>query len=140
MKTVSALTWGLYNNYGGRKKPGYLSVIVDVEHEIIYPVPLDVEHIEFISKNILNVSKEDVTANPLLAEKLIPSIIEIDDISREVRGVLTGISGVEIGFGVRHSMKDLEKAHAMVLDFIANGEIRMADNFNAKISPKYSKK
>ena len=140
MKTASSLTWGLYNAYGGRKKPGYLAVVVNLKENVIYPIPTNEEHADFISKRILGTSKNELSMHPEWAEKIIPSIIEIDDISGKVKGVLTGVSGVEIGYRVRHDKEDIEKAHAKVIEFLKNGEIPFAEGFRAIIQYKYARK
>lgn len=134
------LTWKLYDKFGGRKKEGYLSLIVDVKTGIIYPVPLELEHIKF-ALTLLGKKKEDIEKNPGLASHLIPSLIFVDDVKREVIGVLTGSSGMEPGFGVRHEKKDLNLAYQLVLRFINEGNIKISDDFsrNAKVTFLYAK-
>ncbi|MEM4336461.1 MAG: hypothetical protein QXG86_00455 [Candidatus Woesearchaeota archaeon] len=140
MKVYDRLTWGIYNTFGGRKKAGYLSVIVDLSSDIIYPVPLDMEHIDFVSK-LLGISKSEIAFDERV-KKFIPSIIEIEDTGIEVKvsGILTGVSGLEIGCGVRHSKEDLEKAHLKVIDFVNRGELPVAEDFisRSKIQYRYS--
>lgn len=40
----------------------------------------------------------------------------------EVYGVVTGFSGAESGYGVRHSISDIDKAHEIVRGFVKKGE------------------
>lgn len=140
MRIHERLSASLYNEYGGRKKPGYMSVVVNLTEGLIYPVPLNQEHDAFVSKRILEVPLRELREESEMAEKIIPSIIEIDEINREILGVLTGVSSLEMGSGVRHSKEDLEKAHAMVLEFVEKGDFPKSGDFTQKIQYKYAYK
>jgi len=140
MRIHNRLTWALYNSFGGRKKPGYLSVVVDLKTKTIYPVPLGKEHVKFVAENLLGISEDELSNDTSLAMRIIPSIIEIDGIAGEVKGVLTGVSGVEIGYRVRHLKQDIEKAHGLVIGFIEQGEIPLSEGFKARIEYKYAVK
>ncbi len=140
MRIHERLSTNLYDVYGGRKKPGYMSVVVNLKEGLIYPVPLNQEHDAFVSKRILDVPLGELRENPGMAEKIIPSIIEIDEIKGEVLGVLTGVSSLEMGSGVRHFRDDLEKAHAMVLEFVEKGDFPKSRDFTQKIQYKYAHK
>jgi hypothetical protein len=113
------LTHALLEDYGDRKKPGNLSVVTDVLRGIITPVPRDVEHIVFVAR-YLKVTKEQFKDQPALAARIVPTNIQIEN--GTVVGVVTGICGMELGLGVRHTPDDLQKAHNLVMQFIAAGE------------------
>lgn len=109
MKSKDTLEWSTFNNYGDRKKQGRLSVLVDVKSGNVHPVPKDKEHIDF------------ARSLGITLEQLVPSHI---DIEQESINIITGVCGMEIGFGIRHKRKDLETAHERILEYISNGEIR----------------
>ena len=113
------LTRAMYDDYGDRKRPGNLSIITDVARKEIIAVPRDVEHIVFVAR-YLKVPREEFKANPALAARIVPTNISVENDS--VVGVVTGICGMELGFGVRHTEEDLQKAHNLALQFIAAGE------------------
>jgi len=112
MKTIEKLEWGTFNGFGNRKKTGRLSILVDVNSKQIYPVPLKQEHIDFANR-VKGISG---------LEKLIPSHIDIEEWSGVIR-VITGICGMEINFGIRHTSEDVERAHRIAVDYVKNGEI-----------------
>lgn len=123
-KGAESLTRAVINRYLGRKKPNYLSVIVDAKTLAVYPVPPDQEHIAFAAA-LLNIEEDDIKARPSRAQHLIPSLIVIKDF--KVAGVVTGVSGMEIGFNVRHKRADLKLAHDRVWEFINKGELPIAE-------------
>jgi len=129
-RTYESLTHSLLNSFGDRKKPGRLSIFVDVEEERIYAVPRETEHIDYAKK--LNVDYD----------KLIPVHIDTENYDglERVVGVVTGVSGLEISGRVRHLASDLEKAHELAWDFIKKGEISVGEVEEDRINYKYAKK
>jgi hypothetical protein len=66
---------------------------------------------------------------------LVSSIIEIKD--DEVYGVVTGFSGAESGYGVRHTEEQFKRAHALVLVFVKEGQILLHPEFKDSIVYRY---
>jgi len=108
--------------YFPRKKPEQLCLIVDLDTELIYPVPVEIEHIDFTS-----LLKGNIKKNPDLARKVIPSNLIID-LSRTVNGIITGVSGMESGYKVRHISSDIDIAHDLIYSFITYGDLPLAKN------------
>ena len=140
-KPFNRLSWAVFNGYGSRKEQGLVSVVVDTETKLIYPVPLGEEHLEFVPK-IIFLEKNDVFENPPRFSRFVPSLIETEfnplTQSFQVLGVVTGISGLELGARVRHKKEQLELAHALVLDFVNRGELQVSEKFQHKLSLKYA--
>jgi len=132
LKNYNSLTWAVYNNYGGRKKQGIVAIYVDVNTKNVYPIPIKMEHINFLSQ-FLGKTEEEIREDPLSASHLVPSVIEIRDPPGEVIGLITGTSGAEMAYGIRHTKKQLEDGHAIALYFIENGELPIADDFKKEI-------
>ncbi|OYT32566.1 hypothetical protein DRJ22_00060 [Candidatus Woesearchaeota archaeon] len=129
MRFYDFLTYSLINQYGNRKKPGRLSILVNVEEKKIYAVPRKIEHIDYAKQFNIELSK------------LIPVHIDTklnENGLEEIIGLVTGVSGMEIGYGIRHSKKDLEEAHKLAKDFIENGELPIKKLEEDKIIYKYS--
>ena len=76
-------------------------------------------------------NKNEIRENPHIASHLMPSTIEIDN-EENITGVITGISGAEMGYGVRHTEEQLETGHAMILKFIIDGELPISPSFKNK--------
>ena len=136
------LTWAVINQFLGRKNANALGVVTNVKTLEVFPVPQGTEHKDFVP-TLLGIDTGDLQDNPSLAEHIIPSIIEFEQGTSNpyvIIGVLTGVSGLEIGLGVRHVKQDLEKAHAQVIKFAANGDFDVSDNIKSVINYKYSKK
>ena len=110
MESIEYLSKDILRKYCGRKKEGVIALLIDVNKKEIYPIPKGVEHVQ-LAALILGKRKNELEKNPALAAHLIPSTIEIKE--GEVRGVLTGVSGLELGLKVRHKKSDLPKAHAI---------------------------
>ncbi|MBS3135248.1 hypothetical protein J4406_02680 [Candidatus Woesearchaeota archaeon] len=113
-----SLTKRILEEFGERKHKGRLSVITNLnEGGIISPVPHDQEHIEFCTNLVGDVRK---------LAKVIPTHIGYKIINNdyyEINSVITGESGMEQGYGIRHSLDDIIMAHNKVLMYIYNGEI-----------------
>jgi hypothetical protein len=104
--------------YFPRKRDNQICCVIDIETKLIYPVPVIIEHIDFISL----LTKKDIKTNPLYASKIIPSNILIDKLEGIVYGLITGVSGAESGYGVRHSAGDINEAHELIRGFVKKGE------------------
>jgi len=135
VRSCDSLTQSVVNGYGNRKIFGRLSVLVDVSENLIYPLPRDLEHIEFVKAHFSELAVNNGT--------IVPSHIQLEMTSsglEEVIGIITGVSGMEIGYGIRHDRIDLEKAHAAVLEFVNNGEFSISSHKQDKIEYKYAAK
>lgn len=145
LKTYRYLTKSIVSRFGDRKAAGFVSIIIDTNSGEIYFVPRDMEHIDFLCK-ILSVNKIHIQQNPSTALHLIPSIIEIKEENLSgfyrdsVAGVLTGFSGAESGYNIRHKKKDLESAHAIALKFVEDGDIVKNSEFKDQIVYRYAVK
>lgn len=136
MKNYTFLTYGLLSSNGDRKKPGRLSILVDLVEDKIYAVPCDIEHIDF-AREILGFGPEE---NGKRYTKLIPS--HIDCVKKDgleiVAGVITGVSGIEIGYGVRHRKEDVSLANVKTLDFVAKGDVEISRDLENEVCMKYT--
>ncbi len=126
------LTQKLIEMYGNRKRKGRLSVVVNTSNSDVYVVPKNKEHINYC----LNLVGDDVRK----LEKIVPSHINYDTVESlyEVISIITGESGMERGYGVRHRHDDLNIAHQRVLDFVHNGKIFVHPNLESRIIYDYS--
>lgn len=123
-KVANTLTWAVANNYIGRKKGGLISVMVNVETKEVIPIPRNVEHVDFTSA-LLGMERDDLRNDPSRAARWIPSNIEV--LGDEVIGVITGVSGLELGFRVRHTRADLQAAHDRVIQWVLEGELYVVE-------------
>lgn len=115
MDSYKSLTSRLIEEFGDRKKQGRLSIIVNLLDDKIYPIPKGKEHIEFGIELVGDIRK---------LSKVIPSHIDYRNIEGlyEIYRIITGESGMEEGYGVRHSCEDLNYAHSKVFDFVHTAE------------------
>lgn len=104
--------------YFPRKEADQLCCIVNLEDEKIYPVPVEIEHVDFAGL----ILKNNIQNNPGYASRFIPSNLRIDALDRVVRKIITGVSGMEIGYNVRHTFSDVDLAHSLIKDFVFRGE------------------
>lgn len=125
--TKGGMTRELFEVFGNRKHEGLFAAFVNVRTEEIIPVPIGVEHIEFASR-LLHLAPSDIKAHPDVASHLVASYLQVE-MNKEgpiIVGVLTGVCGMNLGYGVRHMREDLEKAHALMLQFALAGDIPLA--------------
>ena len=137
MKASKGLKESMVEKLGNRKDSGLLNLIIDVNKEELYIVPHIKEHIE-IAAALLKKDKREFLNDSFLGSHLIPSTIEIKN--GEIIGVLTGVSGMEMGYGFLHTYEQLEKAHTLSLLFIGNGENPKNKGFKDRIIYKYTLK
>lgn len=116
MPGIERLTESLFEEYGNRKKVGRLSIVVDTESFVAYAVPIGVEHIDFLRAGF---GKED--------SKFVPVHIDLNS-NYDVEAIITGESGVEQGYGVRHTSEQLDIAHQKALELVANSPFLVLDN------------
>lgn len=137
-KSYKILTFGILENFGRRKKANYLGLVCDTKNMKIYPVPVNVEHIEW-ALNIIGggYSREAILRNSSLISHLVPAIVVFDPGLEIVEGSIIATSGMEIGFGVRHTSEQINEATSLVDAFIRNGEIPLASNFAIKVIRKW---
>ncbi len=117
MKTYTYITKELLEVYTKRKEHNVLSIVVDIKKDKIYAVPVDKEHVWFVS-DLLKRGFDELKEDPSSASHLVPVNIGIEN--GEIIAVLTGWSGLEAGLGVRHSNEELNKAHEIAWAFINN--------------------
>jgi hypothetical protein len=125
--TKEGMTRELFEVFGNRKQEGLFAAFVNVKTEEIIPVPIGVEHIEMAAR-LLHLAPSDIKAHPDVASHLVASYLQIEKspAGLKIVGILTGVCGTNMGYGVRHERSDLEKAHALMLQFALNGEIPVA--------------
>ena len=126
-KHFDHLTREILEEYGNRKREGRLSVVTDLNNEgRIYPVPIDTEHIEFCT---------ELVGDPRKLERIIPSHIEYHQIEGEyeIISVITGESGMELGYGITHNADDTITAHSRVINFINDGYVLVNPNLELKL-------
>lgn len=129
------LTWSILETYGGRKQAGFISVFVNMKTNEVIPIPIGQEHIE-VASDILGATKEDILFNPSICAHLIPGIIQLTN--KKIVAVVTGASGMEIGYNVRHYVTDVQKAHTIIWSFITSGEIPVGQLLENRIIRKYT--
>jgi hypothetical protein len=116
---IETLDETVMKEFGSRKKPGRLSLVVDVETSDIYAVPKDTEHIDFIKQFETDPSY------------LVP--VHLDFSGGEVSGVIVGESGIEHGLGVRHSHADLNVANSDAYGLISKSGVQIAEDHKNKV-------
>ncbi len=126
IKPVKALTFSVLNNSIGRKSATALSFFCDVLNNTILMVPKDSEHIDFAAI-VLNTTPDDIRQEPSVAAHLVPVVLEFTPNHDFVTGMLTGTSGMEIAFGVKHTKEQLDRAHGMAVAFVQNGDVPFAE-------------
>ena len=136
IKYYSKLTHWLVDQYGHRKGFGIISFLYDVSEKKFIPVPCDKEHAAFLAK-LLGIDKEGLKFSER-AQKFIPVNIQIDA-DGSVKGLLTGVSGLEIGFKLRHERRYIRKAHRMAISLIKHGELPRSPDFKDKALYKYAR-
>lgn len=130
IKPLEKLTWDVYAAYGNRKKPGRVSILVDVVRNQIFGVPATAEHTKYAPK-IISQCK-------ISYDKLVPA--HIDTNGAEVIGMSAGYSGLEQKIGVRHSKKDVIKAKELAWQFVREGDIPLGKIAEDSIAGRYLKK
>jgi len=137
------LTLDKYEEFAHRKKSGRISFLVLPYKEQIYYVPRAIEHIDFASNLLsLNPSFGDISF-------LIPTHIDTKMELKEDRWgmaiyilkLISGVSGMETGYGVRHKKEDIIEAHKMIVRLIdgANPPFYRDDSFSEDIVMRYTK-
>ena len=122
--SIDSLTEEVMAEYSSRKKQGRLSLVVDVKKREIYPVPKDIEHVDFVAQ---------LETDPC---HIIPVHLDFKD--GKIVGVLTGESGIELKLGVKHSHDDLYTANSIAYDLINKSEIEAVLRHRNKIFFEYA--
>lgn len=128
MKALSALTNGLIGQYGGRKKPGRLSIFVDTMTGDVYPVPINVEHVD-VARRIWGEDRERL-------QYVVPVHIDMQNDSFGqpwIVELITGESGMEALLHVEHSEEILRKAEACARNVLDRGDIHYAGHFSSRV-------
>ena len=119
--------------YFPRKKANQLCLVTDVKSGLVYPVPVDIEHIDLVSK----LADCDIKNKPECARRIIPSNIIISLSTSEVTSIITGVSGCEIAYNVRHSTNNLNEAHNIIKKFIEGDEFKLSKGLEEKLVYQY---
>lgn len=112
MQAYEALTDEVVREYGDRKKPGRVSLVVDTLTSDIYLVPKNVEHIDFMKGNFSN---RDYGL-------FVPFHLDMDN--EDVVKLTPGESGLEYKLGVEHDNASIAIARVLVFEFIRKGDKR----------------
>ena len=128
------LTSDFVKPYLDRKKEGRLSLLVDVRLDKAYVVPVHEEH-TLVALEILHAQLGDLQADPSFASHIVPVHIEFVRIQDEllISCVLTGVSGLEMGYHVCHTSQQLQEAHTFTLLLIDRSEMSKSDDFETRI-------
>ena len=129
IKSYEKLTYAMFHEFGNRKEPGKISLLVDLRKKPgIYAVPRDIEHIDFVKELTGTDDGEEIKEQ---ARLLIPTHIFLQptgpNFQYQITRYLSGISGLEIAFGVRHSKMSIDRAHEETKKFAQKGEFLSAD-------------
>lgn len=144
-RPIDRLSYDIFDNFIGRKGALMLGVVTDTDSKglPVYPMPQGIEHMDYVP-TLVGTDRTGLLEIPSLAERFIPSIIEFEMSEDErdylVKGLITGVSGIEIGLRVRHDKGAIELAHQRVLNIIDAGDFQKSPNFEAKVVLKYAKK
>ena len=109
MQTYEALTDEVIRDYGDRKRPGRVSVVVDTLGNAIYIVPRNIEHIDFMA---LHFPGRDYSL-------FVP--FHIDMVNGEVADLIPEHTGLEYKLGVKHDGASIAVARVMTFEFIRKG-------------------
>jgi len=143
--TISYLNQNVINNpkYFNRKGAFIISCVVDVDNNEVVIIPVNQEHINIVSE-YLRVDKIDIRDNPDIASHIVPFTLELDICDKrgfpwELKQLLIGVSGLEIGFRVRHTSSQIEKARNLIWKFLEYSEDIYIDikRVNEVIKRKY---
>lgn len=146
--TVPYLDQSLLNNpkYFNRKGAYVLSFLVNVENAEVIPIPIGKEHIEIVTK-YLRLSMDELRANLDLVSHLVPFMLQFAPSDHlgcawQLKMVLIGVSGLEIGFKVRHTKKQIDTAHDLAWKFISYGKGIYVDKreLEERVERRYQKK
>ena len=144
MRIYNRLTSDIVHRFGNRKIYGRLSLLVDTETREIYVVSRNIEHIEFTRRLLALDNYGEVR---LKASHLVPTHISIlpdlsaPDLEERVKGFLTGISGLEIAYGVKHPREALLMAHEMTRKFAELGDFPISHELDEdKVEFRYELK
>lgn len=128
--------------YGNRKNVGFLSVIYDCNVNAFLPVPGDMEHVELVQK-VFSATKKELSEMDIDISFLVPISFEIDPMTFEIKEIIIGIFGLEIGFKVKHTHGQFEAAHQAVLkavqDACKSGEYFISSSLKLTVNKKYIK-
>lgn len=135
MITCDKLTYELLEKYGHRKKIGRISILTDTKGEILYVVPKEIEHIDYV-KEILNVRN----LTNMYPFPLVPSHIHFEGKNKQekITGLITGESGLEQSLGKIHTHSSLNQAHNLVWKLILEGEVPIGNITKNKIIFDYA--
>lgn len=127
---MGKLTPDIVKQFGNRKKPGRVSVVTDMDTLNVFLVPHSMEHIDFITKK-LRISD---------CRRIIPTHIDmiLDHEQERVGELITGVSGVEQGYGVRHTREDIDMAHNIVYSAVQRGEFYFARDYKDRKEYEFS--
>ncbi len=134
-KSYLYLTWSAISQFGDRKKAGRFSILINANTKDVFAVPRNMEHKDFLC-GLLRTTAEALTEQPELITHLIPVHIDLKPDSIEI---ITGLSGFEQVYHVRHTRDNLHAAHQRAKAFVAQGEVEY-QTLEEKIDYRYALK
>ena len=128
----TTLTLDNYLKYGDRKVPGRISLFVNSPNAETYFVPIDTEHI-VLAKYLVAKSYARILSD------LVPVHIDTQLDAGEpcITGIITGASGMEIGYGVRHSLDELQRAHGRGKELVMMAHLYHTEPLNENVIRRY---
>jgi len=125
LRKIDSLKQSLINNksFFPRKKEDQLCLLVNTENKEIYAVPVEEEHIS-CALRILNTSIDELIEKGSI---LVPSNIRLNIYEHPnfVYSLVIGVSGLEMRYGVRHTKKQIDRAHELMYNFLRKGEFNI---------------
>jgi len=126
---IRKLTW---NTISGNRKSGFISLLINIDNGKMYLVP-EIDNSIIEAKTILKKKEDFLEKYPQIASNLVPAMIEVKN--NKIVGILIGYNGsLEEKYHVKHTKKQLDKAHDLVLLFIYNGDIPLSDPYLDKVA------
>lgn len=116
VKSYTYITKPLLKEQLEGKRSGAIRLLINVRRKKIYSVEPSKYH-SGVAATLLGMGDiDDLKKDPQSASHLIPSVITIED--NKITVVVTGKSSLEVDFHIKHTEKDLENAHLLVLKFV----------------------
>ena len=128
VKSITKLTWKIFENHGNRKENGVLTFIINTVTKEIYPIPKNIEHIDFVCLILGYETRNELKRNPSSASHLVATYLTIKE--GEITKILTGFSSTEMAGGVRHTKKQINEAHKIIHKLISKGEIPLKEDLD----------
>jgi len=134
-KTFEALTWAAVSEFGNRKQAGRVSFVVDITTKRVFAVPREIEHKDFLCA-LIGRTQEEIRQNPSYALGIVPVHVDLNA-QDQVYRIVTGRSGAEAFYHIKHGEEELQAAHDKTVEFVQNGEVSYVDG---AFAPSYSRR